>query len=136
MIIGRAGFFRELPHGLPDGDSLREAVSGGEGQDEEKLLNYLRGNTVLAATAAMVDDVLDPQETAVAPLELVTDGAWVWPRDLAYYLERYHVALPLQFLLQIELHNWVQPQLTAQDLEQVEAAFLNPRDFSAEGAVR
>ncbi len=126
MIVGRAGFFRELPHGVPDGESLREAMKGGEGQDEERLLSYLRGNTVLAATAATTDDVLDPRMTAIAPLELVTDGAWVWPRDLAYYLERYHVALPLQFVLQIELNNWVQPALSPAELERVEAAFLNP----------
>ena len=128
MIIGRAGFFRELPHGLPGGDSLREAVaSGGSGYDEEKLLRYLHGNTVLAATASMVDDVLDPRWRAVAPLEIVTDGAWVWPRDLAYYVEQYHVAVPLQFVLQIELHDWVQPDLTADEVDQVEAAFLDPR---------
>lgn len=126
MIIGRAGFFRELPHGLPDGDSLRQAIQEGAGADEEKLLSYLRGNTVLAATAALVDDVLDPERKGVAPLELVTDGAWVWPRDLAYYLERYHVAVPLQFVLQVELHNWVQPRLTPAELELIEAAFLNP----------
>jgi hypothetical protein len=125
MIVGRAGFFRELPHGLPDGDSLRQAVQESAGADEEKLLSYLRGNTVLAATAALVDDVLDPERRAVAPLELVTDGAWVWPRDLAYYLERYHVALPLQFVLQIELHNWAQPRLSPNDLVQIEAAFLS-----------
>ncbi|MGI5182566.1 hypothetical protein ACQEVZ_40555 [Dactylosporangium sp. CA-152071] len=28
---------------------------------------------------------------------LLTDGVWVWRRDLAYYLRRYHVALPDEF---------------------------------------
>ncbi len=79
MIVGRAGFFRELPHGVPDGESLREAMKGGKGQDEERLLSYLRGNTVLAATAATTDDALDPRMTAIAPLELVTDGAGSGP---------------------------------------------------------
>ena len=128
MIISRAGFFRELPHGLPDGESLRGAVSSGlaADQDVEKLRQYLWGNTVLAASAAMVDDVLDPTATAVAPLELVTDGAWVWPRDLAYYVEKYHAAVPLPFVLNIELHGWEQPLLTRDELVQVETAFLDP----------
>lgn len=128
MNISRAGFFRELPHGLPDGESLREAVSptanGPQGQ-EEKLLNYLWGNTVLAATASLVDDVLNPDAKAVAPLEIVTDGAWVWPRDLGYYVEKYHVNVPLPFVLHIELRNWVQPPLSPEELLQVETAFLD-----------
>lgn len=127
MIISRAGFFRELPHGLPDGDSLREAAEREvTPEQEEKLLPYLWGNTVLAATAAMVDDVLDPSAKAVARLEMVTDGAWVWPRDLAYYVERYHVAVPLPFILHLELRNWVQPVLSPDELLQVEKGFLNP----------
>ncbi len=92
MIISRAGFFRELPHGLPDGESLHQALPSADprsADQEEKLLEYLWGNTVLVATASMADDVLDPSATAVCPLEFVTDGAWVWPRDLAYYVERY-----------------------------------------------
>jgi len=128
MVISRAGFFRELPHGLPDGESLRAAVSSAHTgrPDEEQLLDYLWGNTVLAATAAMVDDVLDPAATGIAPLEIVTDGAWVWPRDLAYYVQRYHVTVPLPFTLHIELRNWDQPALTPDELDRIEAAFLNP----------
>lgn len=126
-MISRAGFFRELPHGVPDGVSLREAVGqGGPAEQEEKLLEYLWGNTVLAATGAMADDVLDPAAKAVARLELVTDGAWVWPRDLAYYVERYHVAVPLPFVLHIELRNWVQPELMPDQLLEVEQGFLDP----------
>jgi hypothetical protein len=30
---------------------------------------------------------------------LLTVGAWVWRRDLAHYVERYHVGLPDDFVL-------------------------------------
>ncbi|GAA3635140.1 hypothetical protein GCM10022223_61920 [Kineosporia mesophila] len=126
MNISRAGFFRELPHGDPNGESLREAVERDTDQDTAKLLRYLEGNVVLAATAALVDDVLDHTARAVAPLELVTDGAWVWPRDLAYYVEKYDAAVPATFILHLELRNWVQPHLGENELQQVEEAFLGP----------
>ncbi|GAB3252030.1 hypothetical protein [Kineosporia babensis] len=130
MNISRAGFFRELPHGLPDGESLRDAVTAGRsepsGGQKEKLADYLWGNTVLAATASLVDDVLDPALKAVAPLEMITDGAWVWPRDLAYYVETYDAVVPLPFVLHIELRGWQQPYLSPDELTQVEAALLNP----------
>lgn len=128
MTISRAGFFRELPHGLPDGESLRAAVASAHGgrPDEEQLLDHLWGNTVLAATAALVDDVIDPSATGVAPLEMVTDGTWVWPRDLAYYVQRYHVTVPLPFSLHLELSGWRQPALSPDDLDRIEAGFLRP----------
>ncbi len=129
MNISRAGFFRELAHGLPDGESLRDAVTAGRsepsGPQKEKLAEYLWGNTVLAATASMVDDVLDPSLKTVAPLEIVTDGAWVWPRDLAYYVEKYDAVVPLPFVLHIELRGWSEPYLTPDELSQIEQELLD-----------
>ncbi|GLY15057.1 hypothetical protein LWF15_22230 [Kineosporia rhizophila] len=130
MIISEAGFFRELPHGRPDGPSLHEALATGRrepvGAKKEMLLDYLWGNTVLAATAAMFDDVLDPSVTAVAPMAVVTDGAWVWPRDLAHYVDKYDAAVPLPFILHIELRGWEQPALSPNELLQIEQALLEP----------
>ncbi|MBT0773188.1 hypothetical protein KIH74_29865 [Kineosporia sp. J2-2] len=132
MIISRAGFFRELPHGLPTGESLRESLPRPGRADplpqaqESRLLRHLWGNTVLVATGCLTDDVLDPSAQGVAPLEMVTDGAWVWPRDLAHYVEKYHVAVPLPFVLHLELLDWAQPRLHPDQLLEVESAFLEP----------
>lgn len=89
------GFFRELGHGLPSGPSLEDARDPSMPSEERaRLAGYLRSGHVVAATSALVDDVLDPSRTEVSTMNVVTDGHWVWPADLAYYVEQYGVTLP------------------------------------------
>ncbi|MEZ4399058.1 MAG: hypothetical protein R3B06_03520 [Kofleriaceae bacterium] len=95
-----AGFFRELIHGDEGGASLidlRQAVAlMGEG----RIVEYLRKGVPLIVSPGVVYDVLDG-EGPIGTGAILTDGEWAWPDDLAYYLEKYHVALPEDFV------NWV-----------------------------
>jgi hypothetical protein len=43
---------------------------------------------------------------------------YAWPEDLAYYLERYHVALPDEFLKHLAAAKWTPPADV--DTDQVE----------------
>jgi hypothetical protein len=110
------GFFRELVHGDDDGPSLMEARRSTPARDQEQVARYLESGNTVAATGVLVDDVLDPDRTDIAPLELVTDGVWVWPRDLAYYVRRYNVSLPDDFLTDIRERAWQPPLLTDAEL--------------------
>src|SRR6266550_8203775 len=87
MGTKRVGFFRELKHGDPDGPVLAEAVRNEPGPDERDLVAYLRGATVLAGAPGLADDALDTSKTQVSPFHICTDGTWMWPLDLAYYVE-------------------------------------------------
>lgn len=95
MTLHRLGFFQELPHGNPEGPSLyeREALSE---QDKERVIGYLRSGAVLAATQTVAVDPMT--STSLAPLQLLTDGEWVWYNDLAYYVQAYDVRLDPAFL--------------------------------------
>jgi hypothetical protein len=55
-----------------------------------------------------LDDALDPTYTRIidAPRELWTDGVYVWPADLAYYVERYHARLPRSFWYHARDNEW------------------------------
>jgi hypothetical protein len=121
MSVRRAGFFRELRHGDPGGPSLVESSRREPPADKESVVRYLEGGHTVAATGVLVDDALDSSRTAVAPLELVTDGAWIWPRDLAYYVRRYNVSLPDDFVTDMRRRSWQPPMLTDDELMSVAA---------------
>ena len=98
MTLNRIGFFAEMRHAESGDGLLAEAVDGLDEQLVETVASYLESGATLVATGTMVDDVLDPARTRVARLEIATDGEWVWPRDAAYYVRRYRVALPREFV--------------------------------------
>jgi hypothetical protein len=87
-------------------------------------VQYLNAGATLAATGSVVDDALDVTKKAVAPLEIVTDGIWVWPRDLAYYVEHYHIVLPSAFVEYMRTRSWNPPSLSREDLIRIEGEFL------------
>jgi hypothetical protein len=124
VALKPAGFFRELPHGSPDGPALRESVQRTPLPDENLLVRYLDSAAAIATTGSMVDDVLDPTKTDVALLEILTDGEWVWPHDLAYYVRQYHVPLPAEFVEHMRRHEWQPRAFTEAELEQVGDAYL------------
>ena len=57
---------------------------------------------------------------AVARLETATDGRWVWPRDLAYYVDTYHIVLPSEFVEHMRRGSWNPPSLSREDLMRIE----------------
>lgn len=117
--VGLVGFFSELPHGQPDGPSLRAALRDDADPLEPEIVAYLRGGATLATTGRMADDVISSEED-IAPLAILTDGEWMWPADLAYYVETYHVRLPQDFIEHIASQGWEPPSLSRAQLSDVE----------------
>jgi hypothetical protein len=119
----RIGFFRELD-GYTDGPSLRDAVRSEPQADEENLARYLAAASVLATTGHQVHDVLDPGRERVAPEAVLTDGEFVWPADLAYYVATYHVVVPDDLVAGARARSWSPPDLSPQEMVRVEDEFL------------
>ena len=117
MALRKVGFFRELRHGFPDGPSLK-AVRGTL-KEVGAVAKYLRSGNAVVTPGVLVDDVLDPTKTRVAPLWILTDGAWVWPADLAYYVETYSCGLPQEFLDHMRGVRWRMVTLSDEDLARV-----------------
>lgn len=116
MGLQLAGFFRELPHGRADGPSLQERRHDGAQPDEEKIAHYLESAAALSISGSMSDDYFDPSKKAVARLETATDGVWLWPRDLAYYVRNYHVDLAPDFAAHMRQRGWQPPAFTQDEL--------------------
>jgi hypothetical protein len=55
----------------------------------------------------------------------MTDGTWVWPSDLAFYVERYHVELPTDFVEHVRSCGWNPPQLSDDELIAAERSYLS-----------
>lgn len=103
------GFFRELKHGRADGPSLPEAMSDRAKPGESRIAAYLREAPILLHAVGPVTDVFEPNGDYICAPSIHTDGVYAWPEDLAYYVERYHVALPAEFLAHMATAKWRAP---------------------------
>ena len=109
-LLVRIGFFREMRHGKPTDPSLGAAVRATGDPDETRVVQYLSAGHVFMASPGLVKDALDPKGHVIGSLSVLTDGQYAWPSDLAYYVERYHVRLPDEFVSMISAHEWRVPE--------------------------
>ncbi|TDD64482.1 hypothetical protein [Actinomadura rubrisoli] len=61
-------------------------------EEREGLLRYLAGAPIVLAARGFDTDVLDPAGRAEVPMTFHTDGTWIWPGAVAYYLREHGVA--------------------------------------------
>jgi hypothetical protein len=115
----RVGFYRELAHGTPHGESLHDVVHQKSGPDEALLVRYLRAGAILIASPAMVRDVL-ANNAIIGSLEIRTDGTFAWPSDLPHYVERHHARVPDDLLRHACSLGFAMP--TTVDISQLELA--------------
>ena len=120
LTISKVGFFRELRHGSAYGPSIHDHRRDPAQPDEARIVQYLSAAATLAATGSMAAGALDATRKAVARLETATDGKWVWPRDLAYYVDTYHIVLPSEFVEHMRRGSWNPPSLSREDLMRIE----------------
>lgn len=106
------GFFRELAHGLANGGSLAELVQPEPSPDHRAIVKYLNSGMCLIASPGIELDVLAEDGTFSGTYHIMTDGSWIWPQDLAYYVDRYYVRLPEAFLRKMRSNGWVSPLLS------------------------
>lgn len=119
------GYFRELRHGMPSGPVLVDAVNKGDFRgDKQALLEYLRSGLVYAASPGIGIDVLDPSGGVSGSIHALTDGRWIWPADLAFYVEKYDVALPEQFLEDLRSRRWMPPKEGSCDMAEIQVHVL------------
>lgn len=104
--VRRVGYFRELGHGArwPSMSPAQDAMP-----NKEKLVAYLRAGAMMTYSPGLVDDVLDDTHRAIGSAGSLTDGTYAWPEVLAYYVERYNIALPDEFLRHAAALGWRVP---------------------------
>jgi hypothetical protein len=123
-MLRRVGFFREF---YPDHSSLpwlREQIGTRRIRSESKIVEYLRSGHLLSAVMEGMLDTFDgtPFPEGSGCSSLLTDGTWLWRRDLAHYVERYHVEVPDDFVLALVESAFRMPDLSPQNLTALAAA--------------
>lgn len=110
--VKRAGFFESA-------DEVTAARAAAEHDWESSAVRYLEHGTVVMASPSWEDDLLDEQAGKICQLALRTDGEWIWPNSLAYYVRTYHVELPREFLDRMAARSWVAPELEQDEVDEI-----------------
>ncbi|MFF5263112.1 TNT domain-containing protein [Actinomadura viridis] len=90
----RAGGVRKarvFDHVEPDGGRPSVSRPAVPRDEVERLVEYLRGAPVVMAARSSAPDQIDPSRGDRVPLTFHTDGAWVWPGSVGYYLAEHGV---------------------------------------------
>ena len=99
-------------------------------QELDDVLAYLENAPVVLAARSYGQDALKPDATPSVPLSFHTDGTWVWPGGVAYYLRNHHVPPVPQLVQHIRDNGYTVPPV-APDAEQAATAVATGRAESA-----
>lgn len=120
MKLKRQGFFREMPHGNKNDPSIFQFIQEKSGVEEDKIYRYLNEGIILAACGGIVNDIINPENGVIGCPDVLTDGFWVWPGDLPYYVKKYHLALDGEFIKTMKSNNWIIKSMPNIDYDNLE----------------
>jgi hypothetical protein len=107
--------FREFPFGTASDPSMREYTSPQPWEHQKEVLAYLRSGLLLGVTmGADLTDWFDPSNKANPVIEgrpqggttEMTDGTWFWYAGLIYFIEKYNVRVPDEFVRHAAQQGW------------------------------
>ncbi|WP_158844596.1 TNT domain-containing protein [Saccharothrix deserti] len=81
-------------------------------QELDDVLAYLENAPIVLSARSYGPDALKPDATPSVPLSFHTDGTWVWPGGVAYYLRNHHVPPVPQLVQHIRDNNYTVPQVS------------------------
>jgi hypothetical protein len=90
-------------------DSIFDHVVEEELPDLEQVVGYLEAGHVLIHMMDIADDPFDPEQQVMNGSTVLTDGDWLWRKDLAFFVRRHHVAVPADFLALIRGRDYAVP---------------------------
>jgi hypothetical protein len=111
--------FRELSWHDAGGVSLKDAVRPAPHPDRAGILAYLRSGRWFAVRPLVVPDYFRPERGWVSNSHWYTDGEWIWPTDLIYYVAEYHVELPPERVDRMASLGWACPPLSGEQVRRV-----------------
>lgn len=106
MIFKRVGFYKEMEHGKETDDSILEHINKESDDFVSNICNYLESGVVFIVSPGTVTDVINEDNGAIATPSIYTDGKWVWPEDLSYYVKNYKLRIPKEFVDDMVNNNW------------------------------
>lgn len=106
MKLKRQGFFKEMPHGEESDPSILKFIQNEKNKRMKEICQYLKEGSVLVACGGIAQDVINPQNGGAGCPDMITDGIWIWPGDLAYYVMQYNLKLDEDFIHTMKENKW------------------------------
>lgn len=66
--------------------------------EKQQVLEYLRDGHLVVSAYSTSEDQVDPQRPPEVPNVWLTDGPWLWPAAMTYYLHEHDITPPHEFL--------------------------------------
>jgi hypothetical protein len=121
------GFFAEVAGAPADAISVVEAT-GTAGAERARIARYLAdGYPVLHVPDAIVDP-LRPDRVA-GTSTVLTDGEWVWPHALSYFVREHGVAVAEELVARARARAWSVPELSQAELEAAEEEVIRSQGW-------
>ncbi|WP_197319142.1 ferredoxin [Saccharomonospora sp. NB11] len=79
--------------------------------EKDRVLEYLNEAPVVLAARSYDTDAFDPDRPPSVPLNFRTDGVWVWPGAVAYYLREHDVAPDPELLAHVRRRDYAVPEV-------------------------
>jgi hypothetical protein len=90
--------------------------------ERRDVLAYLDAASPVLTTTALMDDVVNERRRGVVPMNVRTDGHWVWTDAVSYYLRHYGLAPDPELLRHIRTRRYEAPTVDAVAVHRVLAA--------------
>lgn len=75
-----------------------EYKTGIEYRNKETILTYLKNGVPIAVTMQVVHSLIKNDNTIIGSVSYLTDGYWIWPSYLHFYVEKLSIELPQDFV--------------------------------------
>ncbi len=98
------GRFRELEPQHKDAPLLTSQLGQANDEVVNQVTEHLNRGVSVFDVMEMVVDPIDGSSVIPGGSSLLTDGEWVWRQDLAYFVQKYRVGLPDDFLAHVAAH--------------------------------
>ena len=124
--------FARTTDGQNDDGSLRISPERGyvTGEAErDRLLAYLIGGAMVLDSLARGPDLIDPTRQLAVPARFRTDGAWIWPGSVEYYLRWHNVAPEPELRARIEQSKYRCPAVETAVVTRARAAVDHRADL-------
>ena len=120
MKLKRQGFYREMPHGDKDDPSILQFIREEGESDEDKIYQYLSAGIIVVTCGGVVKDIINSNNGTAGCPDMLTDGIWLWPGDLAYYVKKYHLKLDEDFIKSMSNNGWHIKNIPSIDYDNLE----------------
>lgn len=93
------GLFRELGRGIDQSiPSIHAAVGALPKEKAMSIVRYLSSGIPVFDVMEATEDPLNSSVRIPGGPSLISDGTWVWRRDLEHFVSNYRVSLPDEFV--------------------------------------